>query len=133
MEVLKAIEFSVDGQNYVTTQLSAIEGRRIFLRLVKAIAPALDSLPNGKEKDAELEQKLLVAAGNVLATLDENLFDALCATFGHSTQHKTDDNRTVTLDPGYFGMHFAARYVSMVKWLMECCKANGLFDFLPKS
>lgn len=131
-EILKRIEFTVDGKDYVTTQLDAISGRRIFFRLVKAIAPALENLPSGSEKAAELEQKFLVAIGNVLSTLDERLFDDLCAVFGKSTAHKID-GREVVLEPGYFGIHFAANYVSMVKWLIEVCKANGLFDFLPKS
>lgn len=131
-ELLKSTTFTVDGQSYSTSQMSAVDGRKVFLRLVKAVAPALDKLDFSKSTDADQrEQSMLKAAASVLASLDEELLELLCEEFGSRTVHVINPTKTPQMDRVYFGPHFAGRYVQMTKWLLECCKANGLLSFLP--
>lgn len=132
-EVLKQIEFEVDGNKYVTAQLGAIDGRRLFLDLFKALAPALESLPTSDVSKEYQEQAFLAAAAAIISKLEPQLLDSLCDTFGPKTQHILSEMKTPTLDRGYFSLHFAGRYIPMFKWVFECCKANGFLNFLPGS
>ena len=130
-EALKQIEFTVDGQKYITSQLGSIDGRGLFLELFKAIAPAIESLPLGQTSPEYQEQAMLSAAAAVISKLDNRLLDSLCDTFGPKTRHVVSESQAMSLDRGYFSLHFAGRYVSMFKWIFECCKANGFLSFLP--
>jgi hypothetical protein len=134
-DVLKQIEFEVDGNRYVTSQLGAIEGRRLFLDLFKAVAPAIEAVAasGSLKSSADQESAMLSAAAAIIAQLDSTLLDALCAAFGPKTRHVVTEIQTPNLDPGYFNLHFAGRYVSLFKWVFECCKANGFLSFLPVS
>lgn len=132
-DVLKQVEFTVDGQTYVTCQLGAVEGRRLFLDLFKAIAPAIESIPTSDVSKEYQEQAMLAAAARVISQLEGNLLDSLCDTFGPKTRHIVTATQTPNLDKGYFALHFAGRYIPMFKWIFECCKANGFLNFLPGS
>ena len=130
-EALKQIEFTVDGQKYITAQLGAVEGRRLFVDLFKAIAPALESINIGLGDKKFQEQALISAASDIISNLDSALIDKLCDTFGPKTRAVLGPQQEMTLDSGYFSLHFAAKYVQMFKWIYECCKANGFLSFLP--
>lgn len=129
-QALQQIEFEVDGEKYRTSQLSATEGRGLFLKLVKAMAPALNQLLLTENQSLQ-QMSMMSAAADILQNLDASLLDELCDKFGDKTVHVVAENKTPKMDRGYFGLHFAARYPAMVKWLISCCQANGLSDFLP--
>ena len=132
-EALQSKTFQIGTEKYVTTQLDAVTGRRIFLRLVMAVAPVLERLDVKGKSDEAKETAFMSAVASALASLDEDLLDTLCEVFGAVTRHVVKPGQEMPLDKGYFGLHFAARYVEMTKWLLECCRANGLLSFLPAS
>lgn len=132
-EALKQVEFEVDGVRYRTAQLGAVDGRRLFLDLFKAIAPAIEALPTQDVSKEYQDQAMLSAAAAVITKLEVSLLDSLCDTFGPQTVHIVTETQTPYMSKGYFSLHFAGRYIQMFKWIFECCKANGFLSFLPGS
>lgn len=118
----------IGDHNYRITALSATEGRRIYLALIKVLAPGLAKLPS--LKDAANSDKLLGVVVGSLDGLDERTLDMFCDAFGKSSEVQTGENQWVTLESGAFGEWFAGRYADMTKWLIECIKANKFIDFL---
>lgn len=118
----------IGDTNYRITALSATEGRRVYLRLIKVLAPGLAKLPS--LKDAENGDKLLGVVIGSLDGLDEGTLDMFCELFGKASEIQTGDNTWVTLADGAFGEHFAGKYGEMTQWLIACIKANKFIDFL---
>ncbi len=123
--MLPTKEFVVCGTKYKTTLLDAVTGRGLYLRVVKAAAPALEKLAGTGEGEA----KLLAVAGAILENLPTNLLDDLCDTFGESTVVLRQGGET-KLDKSAFGLHFAGKYKEIALWLKECLNANNFLDFL---
>lgn len=119
--------WQVDGITYRTTLLSAVEGRGLYLRLVKAIAPALDSLAHLKTGDPEAV--MLEALGKILGSLEGALFEDLCtAMCEYTVCPRTGGEDSLKADFG--GVHFAGKYNRLLKCVVEFVKANGMLDFL---
>jgi hypothetical protein len=131
MAGLETVRFVVDGRSYETTVLDAWAARGLYLQVVKAVAPALESLDLKTLEGKDAASAMLQLAGKVLAELDERLFERLCEKFGEVTSVVEPHGR-VQLTPAAFGLHFAKRYSAMLSWVLACCKANGFFDFLSE-
>lgn len=129
MAGLPTHDFTVGGVRYSTTVLGAIKGRALYLRLLKAVGPALPKLAGLSENP---EESLLGALSGILQGLDCDLLDALCTEFAAVTVMPSDDGtKRVPLGP-VFDIHFAGKYQHMVGWLVECVKLNGFVDFLAE-
>ncbi len=107
---------SISGVDYHVTTLGAIEGRKVYVQLMKALAPGL--------KSSKTEDFL----SNVLMNLDEAVVVDLSDRFA----------RVTTVDVGgalrpclkdIFDLHFAGKYSEMTQWLMFCLEVN-FGDFL---
>lgn len=128
----------VDGVRFQITLLDAVTARRLYLRLVKSIAPGLASLAkafsanksDGAEMAPEEEAELMTALADIVAGLDVQLFDDLCDAFAAATIIPRDDGSTLRLQPA-FGAYFAGKYTFMIKWLLAALSANKFLDFLP--
>lgn len=118
----------IQGNTYKITALPATEGRRIYLKLAKILAPGLAKLPS--LKDASNVDKLLGVVVGSLDGLDEDTLDQFCEAFGNSTEWVVSDKQQITLAPAAFGEHFCGQYAAMTQWLVECIKANKFIDFL---
>lgn len=118
----------IGEHQYRITALSANEGKRIYLRLIKVLAPGLAQLPT--LKDAANVDKLLGVVTGSLDGLDEATLDMFCETFGKATELQVSNDQWITLEPAAFGEHFCGRYGDMTRWLIECIKANRFIDFL---
>lgn len=131
MEALKSVEFEVGGNKYLTSVMPATDGRVLFLAFVKVLSPALEKLTFDDKADAaKKESTILAAAASVIGNLDPNTLELFCEAFGKSTYHIVSMSQRVPMDRGYFGLHFAGRYVEMMRWVLECCKVNGFLGFL---
>ncbi len=114
--------FSVDGDEYEITSLGAKQGRKIWLRLMHAFAPALKELGG----DAKLNEKTLLSAiAAAVENLDDETTEALYEAFGEScTVLIPSTGNRPKLTGVVFDQHFARRYFSMSKWLWECVSYN---------
>lgn len=93
----------IEGCSYEITQLGAIKGSAVFVRVLKMLGPAL-------------------ATGNVgslLGALDEAdvkyLVDAFAPLTNVPGQGQLDK---------IFDLHFAGRYKALVQWLLACLQVN---------
>lgn len=124
--MLRAEERDIGGLKYKITQLGAVKGRAVALRLVKAIGPAFASLA-GKGK---LEEALPGLFANL--SLDENDLTYFCDAFAEKTFVFTADGKMPRLD-NVFDVHFAGKYRDMMGWLIACVEVNysDFFRGLP--
>ena len=119
----------IDGFTYEVTQLGAIEGRRLLVKLSKVLLPALGALVKGADgniADVDLSKIDLAGAAEALATaMDPDEFDRIVDQLAGTTE---------VWGPGFgdlggnlpraFDEHFSARYASMLKWLAFALKVN---------
>lgn len=120
-------QFEIDGHSYQVTALDAVAGRKTYLRVLKAVSPALAAVAGSEEKDQE--RLLVKALVEVFQGLDVQLFDDLCSQMAGQTV-LTNDGKKLPLD-SVFGLHFAGRYKALTQWLLKCLQVNKFFDFLP--
>lgn len=116
----------VDGEEYELTQLGALEGRRLYARMVRLLGPVAAALGRS---DKLLEQSLGDAVAAAVEGMDEDLVATLCDTFGKRCRVKAGPDRWPELTGVVFDDHFAGRYLLMTKWLKECLAFN-FADFL---
>ena len=117
---------TIDGHEYNIRQLGALEGRRLWLKLLQVLAAPLKSLAGaGKFDEATLAQALAAVVEN----LDDRTAEELYEVFGRNCEVKEGD-RWPQLTGVIFDTHFAGRYVAMSQWLGECVVFNfaGFFE-----
>lgn len=111
---------TIGEYSYAVTQLDAVKGRRVFARLLKVAAPALASLSGGsKVKPDDLAKGLAALA----ETLSEDDVDFFCDAFAPSTTVTLADGKAPRLSD-IFAVHFAGKYLELVKWLAFALEVN---------
>jgi len=111
----------IGKHEYELTQLGAVEGRRLWVKVLKLLAPAIKELAvAGKLNEAALA----MAVGTVIEDLDENIFVDFCKAFTARTRLRTDADQWPEMTEAMFDLHFAGRYIDMTKWLGECLLFN---------
>jgi len=111
MELRQTITKTIDGFTYEITQLGALKGSQVFVRVLKMIGPAFAT-----KKDVDF--------GKLLSGVNEEDLLYLINSF-----------TPMTNVPGVgplernFDIHFVGRYMAMMKWLFACLEAN-YGDFL---
>lgn len=113
MQMLKTKDVVVDGVKYSFTQLGAVNGRKLWLKLLKALAPAIADLA-GMES---LDEKAIGAVVTLVQGLDESTHELLCEELGKSCRFHEGENRPLVSD--FFDFHFAGRYWQMELWIVE--------------
>ena len=96
---------------YQIQMLGAALGKKVFMRLVRVVAPAVEA--ESVAKFAEL--------------LTDEQLDFLCDTFAKVTQFSPvdDPSKQFALSTkGLFDSHFAGKYGEMMKWLWACIETN---------
>ena len=130
---LPVVDAVVEGTRFQITVLDAVMGRRLYLRLLKAVAPGLAKLAKlAGLKDHEDESAMLGALASAIESLDVQLFDDLCEAMAAGTRMPRDDGSSVALAP-VFGVFFAGKYNLLMQWLLAALNANKFLDFLPES
>jgi hypothetical protein len=116
----------IDGVTFEIQPLGAIQGRRLFTKLVAQLGPALS---NVAAKSGDKQEALgLSLLGGLLERLDPAIVDELAGAFSACS--------TVELAPGQrqkldrvFDDYFATKYSHLTRWLLECLRIN-FADFL---
>ncbi len=116
--------FEVDGDQYEITQLGAKQGRKLWLKLLHSIAPAIKELSKSEVKTLD-KSVVLAALSAAIENLDDATTEALYEAYGATcTVLIRETGNTPNLTGAVFDQHFAAKYVSMSKWLWECTSYN---------
>lgn len=102
---------------YKVTQLQAIKGRRLLVKLLKALGPAAEALSVSSQDNAG------ALIGKLTAGLDEALVDELCDTFAARSEFQLENGKWMDL-AGQFDLHFAGQYGEMAKWLAFAVEVN---------
>ena len=117
---------TIDGESYDITQLGAVKGRKIWLRLLKTMSALFKGLAAA---DGLTQEAMLGALADVVDGLDEETCEMMYEAFG-PVNLVHEGERRPALTGAIFDQHFAGRPFLMTKWLGE----NILFnfaDFLP--
>jgi hypothetical protein len=109
----------IGAYTYTVTPLTAIPGRRAFVRLAKAVGPALGAAAGVKEGD---DAGMFAAFAGLVAHLSEDDVDYFCDLFAANTTVKMGDKEPSLAD--IFDVHFAGRYLDMFRWLAFSVATN---------
>jgi len=135
---------SIDGSDYIITQLGAVAGRGLSKRFVNAMVPVLrdavsasvfDAMKKavaGLPEDAGLEQSvvaMLPVIGppllDAVKALPDQLFEELCQVFSENCKVLAGKPATAQPLDVMFDDHFAAQYLAMYGWFIRCLAVNG--------
>jgi hypothetical protein len=121
-------EKTIGDVTYKVTPLVATKGRKVFLRLLKAVSPAISSFGGFNSENID---SVLGAIGAALRQMDvsEEDFEYFIQTFTSTTRLVMPDGREPKLED-VFDTHFAQSYGTMFKWLYFCLEVN--FGSIPK-
>ncbi len=111
----------VGEHEYQITQLGALEGRKIWHKLVTILAPILANLSAAKTLDKET---ISSAVNTLMVELDEPTFEMLCKTFAKRCRIRNGADKWPEMDDTAFDQHFAGDYIGMTQWLGECLVYN---------
>jgi len=116
---------TVGSNTFQITQLGALQGRKVFLRLVKVLGPALSAAQAAASPEAALGA-LLGQAGAV----SEEDFEYLCDVFSEHTELVAAGKSQRLKE--IFDVVFIADYKGMLEWLGASVKVNfaSFFDGL---
>jgi hypothetical protein len=118
--MFKTEERVIGASTYMVSQLGAIAGRAAFLRLVKALGPALGGLVSaGGKLRGDIDFGDLISR----VQLSEGDLSYFCDLFAQKTFVKLEDGKMPRLD-NVFDAHFAGKYMDLVQWLAFCVKVN---------
>lgn len=118
--IYKEKSFVVDGFDYKATMLGALQGRRLWLKLLHVLAGPLKALASHETFD---QAAGVGAVAALIDALDDGTAEELYEVFGKSCLVRNGE-RWPQLEGVVFDTHFAGRYVEMSKWLGEMIVFN---------
>jgi hypothetical protein len=128
----------IGDNTYRVTQLPTGEGRRILVKLVKVIGPAIsvmvEELGDGKDAPTILDSEMSSVGEAIRLFLDrveQTDLDDLVTTFGRFTVVLIGD-KVLPLSLEMQELHFSGKYLEMFKWLAFCLEWN-YSDFFASS
>lgn len=122
----KTEKVSIGTTQFTITQLGAIEGRRLYKKLVSALGPVLREAYSTNKAEGDAETRVLGLVVRALEELPLELFEELCDSFSAVTLFKTSAMAlAIPLDTaGQFDDLFAGEYGNLTNWLLSCLKMN---------
>ena len=116
---------------YKIQQLGTKESRKVMLRVLKAIGPAITVAGNGDSS----ERMFLFGFGKLCETLSDADLDFLCDTFARATMFSpVEEPEKAWVLAQKFDEHFAGHLGTMFAWLEASLRTNyaNFFDDLPE-
>lgn len=123
---------TISGTAYRLTQLGALEGRTMLVRLVKLLGPGVGSFVGGAGRGAlnpasGADSVLAMGAGEAIhelcARLDATELGQIMDVFAANTTVVISREQEPRLSD-VFDAHFAGRYDAMLQWLRWCLEVN---------
>lgn len=112
----------IDGVEYRVTQFGALEGRKVLLRLLKAVGPLFAAFAELKGEGEGKLKDAIPHLDSALNGLKEEDLEYLCDVFARCTEVKLN-GKWPNL-PDVFDLHFTGKYISMFAWLKFCVEVN---------
>lgn len=116
----KSDTITTGGKTFRVTQLGALQGRKVFLRLIKILGPVL-SAAQGAENPEQATSALLGTIGDHVS---EDDFEFLCDVFAASTEVLGDTPGKAVDLKDVFDVVFIGNYKAMLEWLAFAVKLN---------
>jgi len=114
--------------DYRVTQLDALSGRKLFIRLAKIAGPALGEFDT---KDAQ--KSIAAVLGKIAASLSDEDMDAFCDVLAKTTEVAGGEyNQRSPQLADVFALHFAGKYLEMFQWLAFALEVN-FGDFFSRA
>ena len=118
--MLHTEEKQIGDHTFKISQLGSREGRRILVRLIKLLGPALGEIV---ESRGNIEQAIGAGLSDLARNITNDDLTDLCQTFGNSTE-VIIEGKPVRLSIDFQEIFFAGRYGAMMKWLKACLEVN---------
>lgn len=122
----KTEKVSIGTTQFTITQIGAVEGRRLYKKLVTALGPLFREAYASNKAEGAAETRVLGLVLRALEDLPLDLFEELCESFAAVTVFKTP-TMTVPIPlntQGQFDDLFAGDYGALTNWVMTCLKLN---------
>jgi hypothetical protein len=128
MDSLPYKDVTIGGQAFRMSLLGSVQGRTLLLRLTKSLGPVI----GGLDLDEDDPVRALTSGGaGFLSTLDERLFQDLCAAFGASNHVMGTGGLGATVAV-LENTLFAGKYLLLLEWLYANLEYN-FTDFLGEN
>jgi hypothetical protein len=125
----KTHTFVIEGWTYTMTQLGALTGRRLAVRLAKVLASAAPTIKRVMDNtDGAID-----GIEDLAEFLNEEDLEVFWNEFASVTIAKAGNQTLALGEPAIFDEHFAGQFVPMMKFFGEGLKLNfaGFFEQLP--
>lgn len=103
---------AIKNRQYEVIPFGALQGRKVFARLLQTVGPALGAVGGSAE----------AALGMLVSRLDEPTLEYLCEQFAPQTS-VSHESKMVPLQ-AIFDRHFACNYGEMILWLVFGLEVN---------
>lgn len=127
---LKQAKFQIGNYTYEATQLGAITGRKLWLRLAKTLGHLLPLLVGSKVSisgllsgEGELPDGILDKVPEFLEKLKEEDLELFWSAYCERLWVLGPGGRTQVTEE-FFDVHFSGDYVSMMRLFLELTKFN---------
>lgn len=114
----------IDGFMFEVTPLGFVAGRRLFVRLTKALGPGLVALAGGAASLASLD--LVTVSRDLIASLDDAELEYMAETLGEVTRFWPADSPKAKpyLDKGNREVLFSGSILLFFRWLAFACEVQ---------
>lgn len=119
---------NIDGVDYTVAPLGAEQGFPIAIEIGQMFAPFVSKI----ESLDSLDASVFPAIAELLGKLSGKRLMEMAKLFAEQTTVAFPDGRKLALSAtGVFGVHFAANYMALMKFLVFAAEVNGVQDFRP--
>jgi hypothetical protein len=116
--MLETTTRTIGEDTYRVTPLQAIQGRKVLVKLLKALGPAAEAVADAQSGNVG------ALLAKLTANLEESLVDELCEIFAGRTEFQHGSKWIGLGEAGQFDLHFIKKYGQMAKWLAFCVEIN---------
>lgn len=125
----------IDGYMFEVTPLGFVQGRRLFVRLSKALGPGLVALAGGAASLASLD--LVTVSRDLIQNLDDAELEHMAETLGEVTRYWPADNPKAKpyLHKDARETLFSGSILLFFRWLAFACEVqfSDFFDMLRRA
>ena len=120
--MLRSESKEIEGSVYHVRVLGATEGRKLLVRLMRVLGPALGEFLVNRKGEALADSDVLPAIAILGQRLTEEDLEYVVAKFAETTEVEKEGKKIVLSK--IQELHFAGNYLAMFKWLWFCLQTN---------
>lgn len=120
--MLRSETKEIEGSVYHVRVLGATEGRKMLVRLMRVLGPALGEFLVNRKGETLSDSDVLPAIAILGQRLTEEDLEYVVAKFAEATEIEKEGRRVILSK--IQELHFAGNYVAMFKWIWFCLQTN---------